>query len=68
MFQAFQANVTAYTVSLISEKLGNRIYGCDTSHSTSCIFGSPGTVTISNSAGVDNINFKSWADTSKHIY
>ena len=25
MFQAFQANVTAYTVSLLSEKLGNRI-------------------------------------------
>lgn len=25
MFQAFQANVTAYTVALLSEKLGNRI-------------------------------------------
>ena len=25
MFQAFQANVTAYTVSLVAEKLGNRI-------------------------------------------
>ena len=25
MFQAFQANVTAYTVSLLAEKLGNRI-------------------------------------------
>jgi hypothetical protein len=25
MFQAFQANVTAYTVALLSEKLGNRL-------------------------------------------
>jgi hypothetical protein len=25
MFQAFQANVTAYTVALLSEKLGSRI-------------------------------------------
>lgn len=46
---------------------GLGLYGCDTSHSFSCI-GSPGTVTISNSIGVENVNFLSWADTTDRTY
>jgi hypothetical protein len=48
--------------------VGLGMYGCDTSHSAGCIFGTPGTVTISNSVGVENINFLSWADTLNRIY
>lgn len=45
------------------------IYGCDTNHVqySPCPM-NPQQVTISNNAGVDNVNFLSWADTSKYIF
>ena len=45
------------------------IYGCDTNHVqySGCPLNPP-TVTITNNAGLDNINFLSWADTTKRIF
>jgi len=45
------------------------IYGCDTVHIpfSSCPL-SPSGVTITNNFGVENINFLSWADTTKKIF
>jgi hypothetical protein len=46
------------------------IYGCDTSHASNnpgCVF-NPTKVTITNNAGVANINILSWADTTKQIF
>ena len=47
--------------------LGLGSYGCDTS--ASCLFG-PGVqkVTLSNGAGVGDINFRSFVDTTRKIY
>lgn len=44
------------------------VYGCDTSHQTSCWLMNPPTVRISSSSGARNINMISWADTSKKVY
>jgi len=45
------------------------IYGCDTVHLnfSNCPV-NPDSVTIQNYYGIDNINFLSWADTTKRIY
>ena len=52
-----------------SSVLGLGTYGCDTSHYTGCIYNPTiKKAIIKNDFGVENINFKSWADTSKHIY
>ena len=52
-----------------SSVYGLGIYGCDTAHNSSCIYNSAiQKATITNDVGVANINFLSWADTSKHIY
>ncbi len=49
--------------------LGLGILGCDTSHNPVCIF-STGIqkATITDNKGIENINFLSWADTTKRIY
>ncbi|MBN8584763.1 MAG: hypothetical protein J0M37_06665 [Ignavibacteria bacterium] len=44
------------------------IYGCDTLHSMSCLFSPTLKATITNNAGVGNINFLSWADTTNKIF
>ncbi|HMQ79037.1 MAG TPA: hypothetical protein PKE39_01875 [Ignavibacteria bacterium] len=44
------------------------IYGCDTSHSVSCLLNPTLKATITNSEGVGNITFMSWADTTNKIY
>lgn len=45
------------------------IYGCDTVHTQySTCPQNPSRVIIQNSNGMDNINFISWADTTKRIY
>ncbi len=44
------------------------IYGCDTLHSMTCLLTPTLKATITNNAGVGNINMLSWADTSKKIY
>jgi hypothetical protein len=46
------------------------VYGCDTSRVqfSNCPLGNPGTVTISNGNGVNNINLLSWADSTKSIF
>ena len=44
------------------------IYGCDTSHSFTCLLTPTLKASITNSAGVGNINFLSWADTTNKIY
>jgi hypothetical protein len=45
------------------------IYGCDTNHvQYSGCPNNPPSVQITNNAGRDNINFLSWADTSKYIF
>jgi hypothetical protein len=41
------------------------LYGCDTSHNFSCL---PTGVSITSNAGVENINFICWADTSKKLF
>ncbi|HPS64449.1 MAG TPA: hypothetical protein PK447_02615 [Ignavibacteria bacterium] len=48
---------------------GLGIYGCDTAHNSACIYNSAiQKATITNDAGVANINFLSWGDTTRHIY
>jgi len=55
--------------SVIGLGIYNTTNGCDTSHTTSCIFGSSvPTVTISSNYGVGGIDYRSWADTSKQTY
>lgn len=44
------------------------IYGCDTSHSVSCLFSPSAFANVQNSNGASNINFLSWADTTNKIY
>lgn len=44
------------------------IYGCDTSHSFTCLLNPTLKAEIVNEAGVGNINFLSWADTTNKIY
>ena len=44
------------------------IYGCDTSHSFTCLLSPTLKADISGNAGVGNINFLSWADTTNKIY
>lgn len=44
------------------------IYGCDTSHSFTCLLNPTLKATITNGAGVGNITFMSWADTTNKIY
>ncbi len=46
------------------------VYGCDTSRVqySNCPLVSPGTVTISNGNGINNINLLSWADSNKTIF
>jgi hypothetical protein len=44
------------------------IYGCDTSHSMSCLGNPTLKATIANDAGTTGIDFKSVADTTKKIY
>lgn len=44
------------------------IYGCDTSHSFSCLLAPTLKAEITGDAGVGNINFLSWADTTNKIY
>jgi len=44
------------------------VYGCDTSHQTSCWIVSPGTVRISPTSGARYINMISWSDTAKKVY
>lgn len=49
--------------------LGLGILGCDTSHNPVCIFStSIQKATVADNKGVENINFLSWADTTKRIY
>jgi hypothetical protein len=45
------------------------IYGCDTVHLqySSCP-NNPATAPVQNNQGTVNINFLSWADTTKHIF
>ncbi len=42
------------------------VYGCDTSHST-CFF-DPQRISVTNNQGVENVNFISWADTTKKVF
>lgn len=42
------------------------VYGCDTAHTT-CIL-TPSSVAITNSMGVENIDFLSWADLTQSLY
>jgi hypothetical protein len=44
------------------------IYGCDTSHSFTCLMTPSLFANVQSGSGVSNINFLSWADTSKKIY
>lgn len=44
------------------------IYGCDTLHSFTCLLTPTLKASISGNAGVGNINFLSWADTTNKIY
>ena len=46
------------------------VYGCDTSRViySNCPLTNPGTVSINNGNGVNNINMLSWADSSKSIF
>jgi hypothetical protein len=45
------------------------IYGCDTVHvNYSTCPDNPATVNIINNWGIENINFLSWADTTKRIF
>lgn len=44
------------------------VYGCDTSHQTSCWLVSPTTVRIGPSSGARHIDMLSWSDTSKKVY
>ena len=45
------------------------IYGCDTAHvNFSSCPQNPNTAIITNSNGVENINFLSWADTTRRIF
>ena len=48
---------------------GLGIYGCDTAHfGTSSCPNNPTRATITNNNGLENINFLSWADTTKKIF
>jgi len=61
------ANGWRTTVGWQSPGLG--IYGCDTAHfGTSSCPNNPTRASISNSEGQVNINFLSWADTTKKIF
>lgn len=44
------------------------IYGCDTSHSFSCLLSPTLKADLSGGSGVRYINFLSWSDTAKKIY
>lgn len=44
------------------------VYGCDTSHQSSCYLNPPLRAEIVTTSGVLNIDFKSHADTSKRIF
>jgi len=44
------------------------IYGCDTSHSLTCLLTPSSFANVQNGSGVSNINFLSWADTTNKIY
>lgn len=44
------------------------VYGCDTSHSTSCWLVNPPTVRISPTSGARYVNMISWSDTTKKVY
>jgi len=44
------------------------IYGCDTSHSFTCLMTPSAFANVQNGSGVSNINFLSWADTTNKIY
>ena len=44
------------------------IYGCDTSHSFTCLLTPSAYANVQSGSGVSNINFLSWADTTKKIY
>lgn len=60
--------VNTGTAGIVSfEILG--IYGCDTVHlQYSNCPANPSTVQIQNNIGIENINFLSWADTTKRIF
>jgi len=52
-----------------SSVLGLGILGCDTSHNAACVFSnSIQKATVTDNKGVENVNFLSWADTTKKIY
>ncbi len=59
-----------YCIGVYSQFIFKGIYGCDTNRSifSTCPLVSPGTVNISGGIGVENINFLSWADSSKNIF
>jgi hypothetical protein len=44
------------------------VYGCDTSHQSSCYLSPPLRANIVTTSGVLNIDFKTWADTSRRVY
>jgi hypothetical protein len=44
------------------------VAGNDTTHNLGIIYGSHPKATITNGAGIGNINFNSWIDTTKKIY
>ncbi len=44
------------------------IYGCDTSHSLTCLFSPSNKADLSGGTGVRYINMLSWSDTAKKIY
>ncbi|HEY3250954.1 MAG TPA: hypothetical protein VGK25_07535 [Ignavibacteria bacterium] len=64
---SYKIDVESVSLSASGTVLG--IYGCDTIHIpfSSCPL-DPADVTIQNYNGVGNINFLSWADTTKRIF
>lgn len=65
-------HVTVYTQtgSLVNVLKFKSVYGCDTNRVlfSNCALNSPGTVSIINGNGINNINMLSWADSTKNIF
>lgn len=65
-------NLTVFSTkrSINIDYVYKSVYGCDTARVIydNCPLVSPGNVTISNGAGITNINMLSWSDTTKSVF
>lgn len=55
-------------MSVLGLGMYDTIPGNDTTHNTGIIYGSHPKAIITSGAGIGNVNFNSWIDTSKKIY